>query len=221
MSHNSNTIWDRRYQAGALWGEFSSATAKLLLSKLETESRVLDVGCGYGRDVITIGGEGHYVTGIDRSLTAINMARKRVLAAGLNMNKVELAKSDSASLSSDEGVFDALLSHRFLHLLDEASAHSFSNAAAKLVRPGGCLAISARNQNDFCPNQMRFVSDGVAEYRDRPGHRVRFFDQARYRQLFEPQFRRLQFVDMQEQESITNQGVLTHITIILCQRSLA
>lgn len=202
-------------------GELASATAKLLLPKLEAESRVLDVGCGYGRDVLAIGGEGHYVTSIDRSRTAINMARQRVSGAGLDVNKVDLANCDCSSLSSSEGVFDGLLSHRFLHLLDDASAHSFSDDAAKLVRPGGWLAISARNQNDFCPNQMRFVSDGVVEYRDRPGHRVRFFDQARYRQLFEPQFRRLQFVDTQEQESTTNFGVLTHITIMLCQRSLA
>ena len=59
MSNTTNTLWDRRYQAGALWGELASSTAKLLLPKLEAESRVLDVGCGYGRDMVAIGGEGH------------------------------------------------------------------------------------------------------------------------------------------------------------------
>lgn len=220
MKKATETLWERRYRHGALWGENASTTARLLLAKLDPASRVLDAGCGYGRDVIAMGIAGHLVTGIDQSRNAVRMARSRVQAMGLDKQKVKLLNGDCSSLTHKRPELDGLLSHRFLHLLDEASTCHFAKTAAKLIKPGGWVAISARNQMDFRPEQMRLVAEGLAEYRDRPGHLVNFFNVARFRQLFETDFIGLQFADIKEPESITNPGVSTHITIMVAQRSL-
>lgn len=71
-----------------------------LVSDVAGDSSVLDLGCGTGADVIRLleGGAG-FVTGIDLSPASVEVARRRVLQAGIGPQRARFAVGDAASLT--------------------------------------------------------------------------------------------------------------------------
>ena len=75
--------------------------------------RVLDVGCGQGRDAIFIARKGHRVVGVDISRNGIQDLNE--VAARENLS-IEGVVADVASYEPD-GLFDIVLIDRTLHML--------------------------------------------------------------------------------------------------------
>jgi len=57
--HNQQ-LWNNRYQKeGYIWGDESSICARTIAERLQgTGKKVIDLGCGYGRDVIYLAKKG-------------------------------------------------------------------------------------------------------------------------------------------------------------------
>ena len=85
---------------------------------------VLDVGCGPGFFEITLGKEGHHVTGIDITENMIHEAKENVKAAGLS---ADLMTMDCHNLNFPDETFDMVICRNitwtdacwYLHLYDE------------------------------------------------------------------------------------------------------
>jgi SAM-dependent methyltransferase len=96
--------------------------------------RLLDVGCGTGDLAAIFGRRGWSVAGIEPSRAAAEHAR----AIG-----VEAVAGTLADAPWEDGEFDAILfNHSLEHIDDPAQAVA---AAARLLRPGGLLAIAVPN----------------------------------------------------------------------------
>ena len=68
MTSDEREFWDRRYsREGAIWGDGPSPTALLLAGCLPPRARVLEVGFGYGRDLLFLLRNGCRVAGIELS----------------------------------------------------------------------------------------------------------------------------------------------------------
>jgi SAM-dependent methyltransferase len=95
-------------------------------------ARVLDAGCGTGRNLVDLAAVGAAV-GVDLSLRALGFARRRG-AAPLVCASVE-------ALPFRTGVFTAALSRDVLYMVpDDARA---AREIARVLAPGGALALSA------------------------------------------------------------------------------
>ena len=79
----------------------------------ERAHRVLDIGCGQGRDAVFIARLGHRVTGVDLSPHGIRDLRQVAKAEGLAITGVV---ADIRSYVPD-GQFDIILIDRTLHML--------------------------------------------------------------------------------------------------------
>jgi len=153
--------WDRRYAADeCLWGQGPSPLAKLAIARLRPyatpDLRVLDVGCGYGRDTRYLATElGCSALGIDGSPAAVEVAR-REHAAALRRSRTaqfdaEYLVSDAASLAADPeraAAFDIVFSCNVYHLLGPIGRREFVAALAALTRPGGLLFLSTLSPRD-------------------------------------------------------------------------
>jgi len=96
--------------------------------------RLLDVGCGTGDLAALFAGRGWSAAGIEPSAAAAEHAR----AVG-----VEAVTGTLADAPWEDGEFDAILfNHSLEHIDDPAGAVA---AAARLLRPGGLLAIAVPN----------------------------------------------------------------------------
>ena len=84
-----------------------------VLERYLTKGKVLDLGCGDGRNVIYAATKGYSVTAIDISKKGISKTRNLAEAAGL---KVDARVQDMRNFQSVEE-FDLIISHGCLHLI--------------------------------------------------------------------------------------------------------
>lgn len=105
--------------------------------------RVLDVGCGQGRDALFIARLGHRVLGVDLSAHGIAALTRAAKAEAL---PVEAMVADVATFEP-AGSFDVILFDRVLHMLDEAPRLAALRRLAGHVAPGGWLLIEDEPSN--------------------------------------------------------------------------
>ncbi len=217
MTSGEAEFWDRRYRTeGAVWGDEPSPTAELAGRFLRGGERVLEVGCGYGRDVCFLVRRQLRVVGIDPAHEGLALAEARLRREGLCPE--ELVHGEFANGSFPAGSFDAVLSHRLLHLLlaPEAVA-GFVKDVGRVLRPGGLLCLGARNTQDLDPAAMRQVAENVYEYRERPGHRIRYWGEAAFREAFGGDFEVLELAPATELESLAR-PVPCYLTLLAARK---
>lgn len=153
--------WDRRYAAHEkVWGDSPSPLAQLTVARLRPyarpDLRLLDVGCGYGRDTRYLAAElGCRVLGIDGSPAAVEAARtehsravRRSGKAGLD---AEYRATDMASFAADPdnaGAFDVVFACNVYHLLGPIGRREFAATLSVVTRPGGLLFLSTLSPRD-------------------------------------------------------------------------
>jgi cyclopropane fatty-acyl-phospholipid synthase-like methyltransferase len=145
--------WDAEYSKNRqIWGERPSElaleAAKRLIRSKGRPMRVLDVGCGYGRDTIYIAKSlGFRILGIDISEKAIELAKENAVNA--LAKEAEFKVVDFREL---HGLFNAILVSNFYHLLNPQGRLDLSQHVTRLLAPGGRLflnAISVRDKEHY------------------------------------------------------------------------
>jgi RimJ/RimL family protein N-acetyltransferase len=105
--------------------------------------RVLDIGCGQGRDAIFIGRLGHRVVGVDLSPNGIRDLNEAAHRENLS---IEGVVSDVRTFVPD-GEFDVLLLDRTLHMLSENDRLIVLEQLIGCVSDGGWVLISDEPEN--------------------------------------------------------------------------
>src|SRR6202022_3774818 len=102
--------------------------------------RVLDAGCGNGRNAVYLAKRGCEVTAVDFAEAALTETQRRANSAGVK-NRVSVEKVDlSTELPYVSNSFDFVLdAYTFCHFLDEALATDFWKEMNRVVRPDGYL----------------------------------------------------------------------------------
>ena len=106
------------------------------LRHLPTPARLLDVGCGSGRDALAFQGLGHAVVAIDASLGMVEQAR---LAGVQDVRHLAVEQMDFCQ------AFDGIWAcASLLHLTDADWAHALAGVERALV-PGGVVFLSLKH----------------------------------------------------------------------------
>ncbi len=214
---SADTFWNRRYKdEGVLWGETRSPTAGIAKRHFLQGSRILEIGFGYGRDLIFLAKEGFKMTGVEPSHEGLSMAKTRLADSGINVEQMLNGEFETTQLPP--AGFDGVLSHRFLHLLTTPEmVDSFLKRLLYVTCPEAIICIGARNLTDLDPAQMIAFTDGVFEYRHRPGHRISYWGQQRFSEVFGRSFDVLEFVEVTEQES-KDCSAPCHLTVMVAKK---
>jgi SAM-dependent methyltransferase len=100
---------------------------------------VLDIGCGLGDNAIYLAKNGHKVTGLDISPTALITAEQRAKDAGVDL---KFAVADSTKLDGYTDAFDTVIDSGMFHCLDDDGRRSYAAAVHRATRPGATLLLS-------------------------------------------------------------------------------
>lgn len=109
----------------------------------KTPLRVLDVGCGQGRDALFIARLGHRVFGVDMSANGVSDLARIAAEEGL---PIEGIVADIVSFVPNGG-FDVVLIDRTLHMLAEADRLAVLERLIDHVVPGGRVLIADEPSN--------------------------------------------------------------------------
>lgn len=217
VQSDEGVFWDRRYRSeGSIWGEEPSPSALLAALYLTRNSRVLDIGFGYGRDLLFLRRRRCQVFGVELSGEGHRQALARLKKAGVKADQLGIGCFEASPLG--EGDFDMVLSHRMGHLLVTRDAIAqFACKVHQVLQPGGRLVIGVRNMHDLNPAEMIPVGDGVYEYQNRPGHRIRYWTDAMFQHVFGKAFTILKLVETTEVESVSR-PIPCHLTVMVATK---
>ncbi len=221
-------LWDNRYsREGHIWGDEPSPTAEVLLEKLSEakirSASILEIGFGYGRDTKEFCMAGHRISAFDVSEVGLREA-KNSLPAHFAAGNVLFTCGDFSKAILPEGDFDALYSHRTLHLLgNNGLVRAFARSAAKAVVPeSGLLVVSARDIRDFDKSQMEMVDNDTAIYKPeiegRRGQLISFWNEKRFETVFSPKFDIISLTPSEEMEAVNNPNKTAKFTIMVARR---
>jgi len=107
-------------------------------------ARVLDIGCGTGREAFALHALGFRVTGVDVSETAIKTARGM---AAEQERDVGFLATDGKTLPFEDAAFDVavLWAQTFGLFHGEKSQQEILAACKRVLRPGGILSFSGHD----------------------------------------------------------------------------
>lgn len=106
--------------------------------------RVLDLGCGQGRDALFVARLGHSVFGVDVSEVGIHQMLE---SARLEKLDVDGVVGDASGFKS-RSKFDVVLLDRVVHMLsDAADQHRLLRTAERLTRKNGHVLVADTKKN--------------------------------------------------------------------------
>ena len=151
-------IWDKIYESPDGWypNEFVVRfLAKYIKKRTGLTSyhlrrpdvkRVMDLGCGSGRHVIMLAGEGYETAGIDSSLNAISFAHCWLEHEGL---KADLKVGTAQNLPWADDFFDVVIAHGVLDHMTRNDALQALRELNRVLRAKGLLYLSLASTDEY------------------------------------------------------------------------
>jgi len=115
---------------------------------LPADARLLDLGCGGGKDAGDLGQHGYRVVGLDRTSALLSAGRRRYPS-------LSLVRADLRQLPFQAMSFDGLWAAASLMHLPKPVARRILTDLCRLVRPGGLFAATVTHGL-----RSRLVTDG-------------------------------------------------------------
>jgi SAM-dependent methyltransferase len=145
------SYWDQYYASSAdLVRPVPSQFSAFVSGELPGPQRLIEFGCGTGRDALFFASYGHQVIAIDASRAATE--RGAALAAEFG-EQVDFIVADI----DDPGLADlippgtgptTIYARFFLHAITDDEEHAFLDCASKLTGPGDLMALEYRTVRD-------------------------------------------------------------------------
>ncbi|WPP53286.1 class I SAM-dependent methyltransferase [Catalinimonas niigatensis] len=114
----------------------------ILKGRFTPDMRLLDVGCGEGRNLVYFIRQGYDVWGIDKNPAALQMLRLYGRSLHPDFDPEKFIEDDGTSISLPPMSFDGVISSAVLHFADDHTHfHKMFAELVRVLRPGGLLFI--------------------------------------------------------------------------------
>lgn len=151
---------------------------QILRGNISPGMRVVDAGCGGGRNIQYLLREGYEVFGVDTSAEAVSAVRKMAgeLAPGLPAENFQVAAVEAMPFADE--LADVVVCHSVLHFArDEAQLEAMVRGLWRVLRPGGMLFCRLASTIGAEPG-MAFESVGGRRFRMSHGPEWLLVDEA-------------------------------------------
>jgi SAM-dependent methyltransferase len=141
--------------------------------------RAIDLGCGTGTNLLTLGQAGWLVTGVDFAIQAVAKARRKLEEAGI---PGEVRSGDVSRYETVRGAYDLALDIGCYHGLSTSMRGSYRANLCRILKPGGWYLLYAHwkqagdkgtigiTQSDFEAISKLLTLETREDSLDRRGH---------------------------------------------------
>lgn len=119
-------------------------------------ARILDLGCGDGRNAFMLAGEGYHVTAVDSSRDSLSVLEEFVRQYPRNIYCIH---SDVLSFSITE-IYHAILAHGLLHFLNKEQIDTLVADIKKATAPGGINIFTTAFSDNRSQVPEDFIDQG-------------------------------------------------------------
>jgi SAM-dependent methyltransferase len=180
-------IWDKVYSNdSAFFGEEPSDFAQKCYGdfKRYDVKRLLELGCGQGRDSIFFASKCLDVYAVDSSKVAIDNINQKIRGKNisLHLSQIEVRQA----LPFDSSHFDAVYSHMFYNMrfIDEELKFLFKESS-RVLKNNGLLYFSVRSDKDVLYNKGKKIDSNIYEIN---GFQIRFFTKPQIKSVLSNHF---------------------------------
>jgi adenylylsulfate kinase-like enzyme/2-polyprenyl-3-methyl-5-hydroxy-6-metoxy-1,4-benzoquinol methylase len=143
--HGKGAYWDAFYRRGEAVQEPSPFAIHVAQKVLNGRIRLLDIGCGNGRDSAYFSQLGHEVWALDASRSAIDLCREFYAHVPIEFRHGTI---ESLLDVGNPPKFDVVYCRFVLHAMTEKEEAALCRTAHGLLRDRGMLLIECRSVND-------------------------------------------------------------------------
>lgn len=132
---------------------------KKFFEQIPTEIKVLDAGCGNGKNMIYLQNKGISVKGIDFSEKLLQICRDK---------KLDVEEADIRNLPFNNNSFDYVISIAVIHHLSkESDRHKAITEMLRVCKPGGKVLFSTWALEQPCTSRFSFdLGDNFVKWED-------------------------------------------------------
>ena len=142
--HTDARFWDRIAARDARKAVPDQAAYETKLAKtdsyLQTDDRVLEIGCGTGTTALHHAPSAGHILATDISAKMIDIAREKARAAGVDNVRFEVSSIDD--LDAAPGQYEVIFAHSILHLV--ADVPRTLRQLHRMLKPGGLLVSNTQ-----------------------------------------------------------------------------
>jgi SAM-dependent methyltransferase len=169
-----NEVWNRVYSSdSSFFGEDPSNFGLNCYEEFKQHGvkKILELGCGQGRDTIFFASNGLDVVAIDSSQVAIDELSKIITEKNLRIKA--MVYDASKGIPFDNSYFDAVYSQMFFNMrfTDEQLKYLFVEVN-RVLKDGGLNLFSVRSDNDAMYKKGTEVEKNIYDIN---GFQIRFF----------------------------------------------
>lgn len=150
--------YDQKYsEEGLHWGKHPSSIARILFQRYlpGEDQRLLDIGCGEGRDSVFFALNGYHVTAFDSSSEGLNKARAWAEELGLS---VDFIQADITEYRLQDS-YDVVFSSGALHYIPPHLREEILSNYKQFTKPGGIHAHMVPVHKPFVPRDPEWDED--------------------------------------------------------------
>jgi SAM-dependent methyltransferase len=182
-----NEIWDKVYSSDeSFFGENASHFAEMSYSdfKKQRVKKLLELGCGQGRDTIFFVLNDLDVHALDSSIIAVENLHKKLREKNILIDLKHFDARQGIPFSNN--FFDAIYAHMFFNMrfTDEELKFLFIESN-RVLKNNGILYFSVRSDKDAQYNTGKKIDTNIYEIN---GFQIRFFTKSQIRFFLSDQF---------------------------------
>jgi ubiquinone/menaquinone biosynthesis C-methylase UbiE len=169
-----NNIWNKVYSNdSSFFGDEPSKFALMCYEDFVKHKvkKILELGCGQGRDALFFASKGLEVYAIDSSAVAIENLRIKTKELNLDINLKNINALEGLPFSND--YFDAVYSHMFYNIsFNDSELKLLFSESKRVLKDNGLLSFSVRNDKDIMHKKGTKVTENIYDIN---GFQIRFF----------------------------------------------
>lgn len=139
---------------------------QILKGRFHKGQRILDLGCGSGRNLVYFLQNGYEVYGIDQDPEAIERVREMALKIQPGFDPERFTLSAIETMAFEEETFDLVIANAVLHFAVDASQfEAMLQSAWQVLKPGGQL-FARLASNIGIADRIQHVGNGMFQLPD-------------------------------------------------------